>query len=150
MRIAAVIVLVVATILPAAAKAEPVDAVFQQFSLFGTWAANCQAPAAPANPHVTVTTPSPGLVQESHDLGPDYAVNHYSMLSAERLSADQVSVHVIFQPGTEGEERQRLVYLVRKDTRRTMFNQPDGGDERVKDGVVLVSGGKTPVLKKCE
>jgi len=150
MRIAAVIVLVAAIVLPAAAKAEPVDAVFQQFGLFGTWAANCQEPAAPANPYVSIMTPSPGLVQESHDLGPDYAVNRYSMLSAERLSADQMAVQVIFQPGTEGEERQKLVFLVRKNTRRTMFNQPDGGDVRVKDGIVLASGGKTPVLKKCE
>ena len=42
------------------------------------------------------------------------------------------------------------MFLVRKNTRRTMFNQPDGGDVRVKDGIVLASGGKTPVLKKCE
>ena len=87
---------------------------------------------------------------ESHDLGPDYTVNRYSMLSAERLSADELSVEVIFQPGTEAEERQKLVFLVRKDTRRTMFNQPDGGAVRVKDGIVLARGTKTPVLKKCE
>ncbi len=72
------------------------------------------------------------------------------MLSAERLSADELSVEVIFQPGTETEERQKLVFLVRKDTRRTMFNQPDNGPVRVKDGIVLARGAKTPILNKCD
>ena len=131
-------------------QAEPVDALFQQFGLFGDWAVDCKQPASPANPHVSVTTPSPGLVLENHDLGPNYAVNSYSMLSAERLSAEQLSVEAIFQPGTEAEERQKLVFLVRKNTRRTMFNQPEDGAVRVKDGIVLAFGTKTPVLEKCE
>ena len=59
-------------------------------------------------------------------------------------------MEVIFQPGTETEERQKLVFQVRKDTRRTMFNQPDNGPVRVKDGVVLARAAKTPVLNKCE
>ena len=122
MRLVAVLVFAAAT---ASAAAAPVDTLFQDFGLFGTWAPDCKLPAAPANPHVSITTPSPGLVREDHDLGPNYTVNHYSMLSAERMSADELSVEVIFQPGTEIEERQKLVFQVRKDTRRTMFNQPD-------------------------
>ena len=132
------------------AAAAPVDTLFQEFGLFGTWAPDCKQPATPANPHVSITTPSPGLVREDHDLGPSYTVNRYSMLSAERLSPDELSVEVIFQPGTETEERQKLVFRVRKDTRRTMFNQPDDGPVRVKDGIVLARGTKTPVLNKCE
>ena len=150
MRIAAVLVLAVATAMPAAAQTAPVDVLFQQFGLFGTWASDCRQPASPANPHVSITTPSPGLVSETHDLGRDYAVNHYSILSAERLSAEQLSVAVIFQPGTETEERQNLVFRVREGTRRTLFNQPDGGAVRVKDGIELAHGSKTPVLNKCE
>ena len=150
MRIAAVMVLAFATAVPAAAQAAPVDVLFQQFGLFGTWALDCGRTASPANPHVSITTPSPGLVVENHDLGRDYAVNHYSVLSAERLSDDRLSVQVIFQPGTETEERQKLVFLVRDRTRRTMFNQPAGGAVRVKDGVALAHGSKTPVLRKCE
>jgi hypothetical protein len=145
MRLVAVLVLVGAT-----SAAEPVDTLFQEFGLFGTWAPDCAQVATPANPHVSITRPSPGLVQEEHNLGPNYAVNHYSMLSAERLSPDDLSVEVIFQPGTETEERQKLVFRVRKDTRRTMFNQPDNGPVRVKDGIVLARGAKTPVLNKCE
>jgi hypothetical protein len=150
MRIAAVIVLAFTTAMPTTAKAAQVDALFEQFGLFGTWAPDCGQPASPANPHVKITTPSMGLVLENHDLGRDYAVNHYTMLSAERLSDERLSVEVIFQPGTEVEERQKLEFLVRKDTRRTMFNQPDGGAVRVKDGVALAHGVKTPVLNKCE
>jgi hypothetical protein len=150
MRIAAVMVLAAATAMPAAAQTVRVEVLFQQFGLFGTWASDCQQPASAANPHVSITTPSPGLVLESHDLGRDYAVNSYSILSAERLSAEQLAVEVIFQPGTETEEREKLVFLIRKGTRRTLFNQPEGGAVRVKDGVVLAHGVKTPALNKCE
>ena len=31
-----------------------------------------------------------------------------------------------------------------------MFNQPEGGAVRVKDGIALARGGKTPVLRKCD
>ena len=150
MRIVAVLVLAAATAMSAAAQTAPVDVLFQQFGLFGTWASDCRQSASPANPHVSITTPSPGLVSETHDLGRDYAVNHYSILSAERLSAEQLSVAVIFQPGTETEEREKLIFLVRDRTRRTMFNQPDGGAVRVKDGIALAHGSKTPVLNKCD
>ncbi len=146
MRFVAVLVLAGAT----SAAAAPVDMLFREFGLFGTWASDCAQPATPANPHVSITIPSPGLVREEHDLGPNYAVNHYSMVSAERLSADELAVEVIFQPGTETEDRERLVFLVRKDTRRTMFNQPEGGPVRVKDGIVLAGGSMTPVLNKCD
>ena len=149
MRIAAVLVLAFATAVPAA-KAAPVDELFRQFGLFGTWAPDCGQAASPANPHVSITTPSPGLVLENHDLGRDYAINRYSMLAAERISDERLSVEVIFQPGTDAEERQKLVILVRKGTRRTMFNQPDGGAVRVKNGIALAHGSKTPVLNKCE
>lgn len=149
MRIVAVLVLTAAIGL-SAAQAEPVDAVFQHFGLFGDWAVDCKQATSSANPRVSVTTPSPGLVLENHDLGGNFAVNKYSMLSAERLSPEQVSVEVIFQPGTEAEQRQKLVYLVRKNTRRTMFNQPEDGDVRVRDGIVLAFGTKTPVLEKCD
>ncbi len=43
---------------------------------------------------------------------------------------------VVFQPGTDDEERQKLVFLVRKGTRRTMLNEAEGGTVRVKDGIV--------------
>ena len=161
MRIAAVCVFVAALATPAAAGDEPghvpgtaahlsIEEVFQQFGLLGDWAADCKQPASPANPHVSITAPSPGLVLENHDLGPDYATNRYSVLSAERLSATQLAVEVIFQPGREGEERQKLIFLIHGHTRRTMINQPDGGAVRVKDGIALAHGTKTPLLRKCE
>ena len=149
MRIAAVMLLA-ATMMLSAARAAPVDDLFHEFGLFGSWASDCAQPASPANPHVSITLLSPGLVLESHDLGPDYTVNRYSILSAERLSADELAVEVIFQPDAEGEEREKLVFRVRKGTRRTLFNQPAGGAVRVRDGIALANGSKTPVLNKCE
>ncbi len=126
-----------------------VDEVFRAFGLFGIWAADCGRPPTPDNPHVSVTTPSAGLVLETNDVGPGYAANRYSVLTARKLSAGRLEVTVIFRPGTEGEERQKLEFAIRNGTRRTMFNQVEGGDVRVKNGIVLSRGIRTLVLKKC-
>jgi hypothetical protein len=150
MRMAAVLALAASIAMTAAAKAASVDELFIAFGLIGDWAADCNQPAAPTNPHVRTAVPSAGLVLEDHDVGSDYAVNRYSMLSAARISATRLSVEVIFQPGAPGEERQKLVFLVRDGTRRTLFNQPEGGAVRVKDGIALAHGTKTPLLRKCE
>lgn len=150
MRLVAAIGVVVLVALPEMASAASVEEVFQEFGLFGTWAPDCSGPATPGNPHVSITTPSAGLVLEDHDLGPDFAVNRYSVLSAEPVSQTNVSVQVIFQPGTTVEERQKLIFSVNNNTRRTMFNQSDAGPIRVKDGVAVARGSKTPLLRKCE
>lgn len=151
MRIALVLVLAVVTSLPAAADTGPlVEQLFRDFGLFGTWATNCQAPATPANPHVTISMPTAGVVIEDHDLGGDYALNRYSVLTAQRITPERLSVDVIFQPGTDAEERQKLEFLVHDGTRRTLFNQSDGGPVRVKGGIALARGTRTPLLKKCE
>ena len=98
--------------------------MFRQFGLLGTWAVDCARPAALDNPHVSDVLVSPGEVMERHDLGPDSEVNQYSILAAERLSKTRVGLRVIFRPGQEGEQRQRLEMAVRDGTRRTLFNQP--------------------------
>lgn len=148
-RIAAVLVFAAATLMPAA-KAAPADELFQQFGLFGNWAPDCGQAATSDNPHVSITAPSAGVVLEDHDLGAGYAINRYNMLSAERLSTELLAVETIFQPGKEGEERERLIFRVRERTRRTMFNQPEGGAIRVKDGVAVANGSRTPLLRKCD
>jgi hypothetical protein len=151
MRIVAVLLAVVASALPAAAgEGPPPEQLFQQFGLFGTWANSCNAAASPANPHVKISQPAPGVILEDHDLGADYAVNRYSVLTAEKLSDTTLSVEVLFHPGAEGQERQKLIFAIRDHTRRTMFNQADGGPVRVKDGIALTRGTKTPLLHKCE
>jgi hypothetical protein len=150
MRLVAVIGVAVLVALPEIANAASVEEVFQEFGLLGTWAADCSGPATPGNPHVSITVPSAGLVLEDHDLGPDFAVNRYSVLSAEPVSQTSVSVQVIFQPGTMVEERQKLIFSVNNKTRRTIFNQSDAGAIRVKDGVAIARGSKTPLLRKCD
>ncbi len=149
MLIVTVMVLAAATAMPAD-KTVPVETLFREFGLLGTWASHCTQAASPGNPHVSITAPGAGAVLEEHDLGSGFAINRYSMLSGERLSDELLSVKTIFQPGTAEEERERLVFRVRGGTRRTMFNQPEGGEARVKDGVALPGGSKTPMLKKCE
>ena len=149
MRLLAVLAFVASFIPFNEADAASVEELFQKFGLFGSWASECDRPATPSNPHVSITMPSAGLVLEDHDLGPDFAVNRYSVLSAEPVSQTSLSVDVIFQPGTEVEERQKLVFSVRANTRRTLFNQTNGGAVRVKDGIALARGSKTPLLQKC-
>lgn len=150
MRLVTAIAVLVSFAVCNSAAAESVEELFQQFGLFGTWAADCSKPATPGNPRVSITTPSAGLVLEDHNLGPDFAVNRYSIVSAERLSGTSVAVNVIFQPGTQAEERQKLIFSVQENTRRTIFNQPDGGAVRVKDGIALARGTKTPLLRRCD
>ena len=136
---------------PAAADPKPsIDELFNEFGLFGRWANTCAAPAAPDNPHVIIKTPTVGLVLEDHDLGPDYAVNRYSVVAAQKVAPERLSVDVIFQPGAEGEERQTLEFLVRGSTRRTIFNQTAGGAVRVKGGIAVARGTRTPLLRKCD
>ncbi|HMF24344.1 MAG TPA: hypothetical protein VKG24_19785 [Pseudolabrys sp.] len=149
-RLVAVFVVAALLLVSPGASATSVEELFQQFHMFGTWAADCNEPATPQNPRVSITMPSAGLVLEDHNLGADFAVNHYSILSAEQLSATGLSVEVIFQPGTTDEERQKLIFAVRNNTRRTLFNQTDSGTVRVKDGIALARGSKTPLLRKCD
>jgi hypothetical protein len=150
MRLAAVLALMAATVMPAAARAESVDELFHAFWLLGTWAPDCKLAAAPKNPHVRITMSDTGQVLEDHDLGAGVAINHYRIVSAKRLSDERLSVEAIFQPGQATEERDRLIFRLRGGTRRTMFNQPDGGEVRVKEGVVLSNGRETPLLHKCD
>ena len=135
----------------AAAAAPPTPAaMFRAFGLLGTWAVDCRLPASPRNPYVSDFLEDAGAVVEEHHLGPDYAVNHYRVLSAKRLSATEVELEVLFQPGSEATHQQRLVMRVSNGRRRTLFNQPQDGKVRVKNGVALGAGVKTPTLTKCE
>ncbi len=154
MRLAAVLLLCLAAAgraaaAPTAGEGPPPEVLFQEFGLFGTWASDCAAQPSPANPHITISQPAPGVILEDNDLGPNNVVNRYSVLAAEKLSATRLSLQVIFQPGREGEERQTLVWAVRGGTLRTLFNQPQGGPVRVKDGMAVNFGIATPVLRKC-
>jgi hypothetical protein len=130
-------------------KPVSVDEVFRQFDLFGVWAVACDEPPSPNNPHLSITSPAAGVVVEKHDIGEDYEANAYSILSAERLSPTSLAVEAVFLPGSEREERQKLIFRIRDHTRRTMFNQPEGAAVRVKDGIALANHSRTPTLKKC-
>ena len=141
MRLAAVVVLVLTGLMPAAAQdvrpsvgSAKVAAVLKDAGLFGTWAVDCDAAATPANPHVSIMLAGAGTVLERHELGSDY---------------ERVSVEVLFQPGSEREQEQHLIFTVGNGTRRTIFNHIVGGTVLVKDGLVAGHSAKTPTLKKC-
>jgi len=126
-----------------------VDKLFVRFGLFGSWAQHCERKATPANPHVRITNPSPGAVLEDQDFGAGYSANRYSVVAAAAQSPTRLAVEAIFQPGKPDEQRQWLVYEIRHGTRRTLYNRTGGGAVRVKDGVVLAAGTRTPMLRKC-
>ena len=155
-RFAAFALLVLAGVLPAEAQdAKPpvnaagIEAVLRDAGLFGTWAVDCDAPAAPANPHVSIVLADAGTVIERHELGPDYEINNYRVIAASRLSTTRVAVEVLFKPGSTREQTQKLIFDVENDRRRTLFNQVAGGPVVVKDGVVVGHKVKTPTLGKC-
>ena len=132
-------------------SAEPgVADLFHSFDLFGTFAPDCSRPAAPTNPYVNVSQQVGGLVIEAHNVGREYAANFYSVRSARRLGNHRLEIKVVFVPGTQAEEFQTLELLVGKGTRRTILNRVDGGPVRVRRGVAIANGSKTPLLKKCD
>lgn len=156
MRVAALVLIVLTGVLPAAAQdAQPstdparIEAVLRDAGLFGTWAVDCQARPTPDNPYVSILMADGGSVIERHELGGAYEVNTYRVIAAQRQSKTRVAVEVLFKPGSEREQQQRLVFDVERDTRRTIFNQVVGGPVLVKDGVVAGHGVRTPVLNRC-
>lgn len=149
MRLVAAVAFVLSMTLAATAAPSTAPETFRQFALFGTWAVDCGRPASPQNPYVSDILRDSGEVVEQHHLGPNYAVNNYRVLSAARLSDTQVAIEVMFQPGSEAAQEQTLIMHVWDGRRRTLFNQPKGGDVRVRNGVALAAGVKTPTLTKC-
>lgn len=150
MRFVAVVAFLLSMTLAAAAEPPTPANTFRQFGLFGTWAVDCGRPASPQNPYVSDILESTGDVVEHHHLGPDYVVNRYQVVSATRISATEVALEVVFQPGSEAAQQQKLVMHVWDGRRRTLFNQPQGGEVRVNNGIALAAGVKTPTLTKCQ
>lgn len=133
----------------APAGAAAVLDLLRNYDLFGTFARDCARPAAPSNPHVRVTEETGGLVIETHDFGLDSSANIYSVRAARRITADRLELKVVFVPGTLSEQFQTLELMVGKGTRRTVFNRVDNGPVRVRHGIAVANGSKTPLLKKC-
>ena len=132
----------------AASGAEVLE-MLQAHDLIGTFARDCSRPPAPNNPYVKVSQETGGLVIETHEFGAELAANIYRLRAARRLAADRLELKVVFVPGSLNEEFQTLELMVGKGTRRTMFNRVDTGPVRVRQGVALANGSKTPLLKKC-
>lgn len=131
------------------AAADTAEELFTQFDLFGSWAVRCDQPASPMNPHVTIAAISSGVLTEEQNTGPDFQLNSYLIATAEKVDPTSLSVHALFRAGTGDQVGQKIVWRIASKTRRTLFNQLDGGRVLVKDGVVVSTGGSTPLLHKC-
>ena len=133
-----------------AAAAETAEDLFSEFDLYGDWAVRCGEAASAMNPHVTIERISAGVLTEEHNTGPDYQLNSYLIATAEKISGSELSVHALFRAGAGDQVGQTIIWRIANKTRRTLFNQLDGGRVRVKDGVVVTTGGHTPLLHKCK
>src|SRR5262249_4946794 len=108
-RLAAFALLVGVFVVPGQADAASADELFRHFNLFGTWATDCKNPPTPSNPFVSITTPSAGLILEDHNLGPDYAVNRYSVLSARVGAGGGGGINRLLPPGRGGGRTKKAV-----------------------------------------
>jgi hypothetical protein len=147
MRGAAVILFLI--LAASAGAAETAEALFSQFDLYGNWAVRCDQPASPMNPHVTIAAISAGVLTEEQNTGPDFQLNTYLIATAEKVDPTSLRVHVLFRAGTGDQVGQTIIWRVANKTRRTLFNQLDGGKVLVRDGVVVTTGSHTPLLHKC-
>ena len=149
MRICAAIVFALSLCLPAAAQETPIAELFEQFGLFGSWAARCDKEPSLDNVRATISRQETDNVIEDDDPGQGYQVNRYTIVKAKKVADDQLSVEVVYRPNTKEEQRQEQIWLVRDGSWRTMMNKPKGERARVKNGVVVGTTIKTPVLRKC-
>lgn len=152
MRLCAASVLLLMLSSTAAATQNPsVTKLFDEFGLFGTWATDCNRAPAVDNPYATVIRPTgTGPVIEKDDAGPSAYVNRYTIVSAKRLTADTLSVTTVYRVGKQEKQVQDQIWFVRDGSWRTLFNQPKGETALVKDGNVVGSGIKTPILHRCD
>ena len=150
MRLVSALALLLLATRAVAQETPGVAALFKDYGLLGEWAIDCKSKASPENPHVRVSEDDEGNIVELHDLGEDYRVNAYRMLAAKRLSQTEVSVEALFDPGSDAEQKQDLTFSVHDGTRRTVFTRVEGGPVRVKNGVAIGFGAKTPRLSKCQ
>jgi len=149
MRFWAAIVFALALGVPAAAQETPVAELFEQFDLFGSWAAQCDKEPSLDNVRATISRHETGNVIEDDDPGQGYQVNRYTIVKAKKIADDRLSVEVVYRPNTKEEQRQEQVWLVRDKSWRTMMNKPKGDRARVKNGVVVGTTIATPTLRKC-
>jgi hypothetical protein len=132
------LLLVLALVLgtPAAASAETVRQVLQQFGLLGTWSNDCSRPPADNNFH-TVFAPLPnGTVQRTYYNAPGKIYSQYVLQRVNRISSDQLFYR---QKGSAG----HIDVVVKKDGNRyhTLSSQNENGKIYVQEGKFTSSAG---------
>lgn len=118
--------------------------VLERFQFFGTWALDCERPAAADNPVRSAPKPSGKTVMFTESLGGE--ANVYVIKRAKPAADDTISVRIELN----GEIRQDLTIKREGDRLRTMTNRDIATkDVVVREGIVLSTGEPTPWLKYC-
>ena len=134
--------------MPAAANAETVRQVLQQFGLLGTWANDCSQPPAQNNFH-TVYAPLPnGNVRRTYYNAPGKSYSQYVLERVNRISSDQIFYQ---QKGSDG----RVDVVLKKDGNRyhVLSSQNENGKIYVQEGKFTSNTGnpgqESPWQTKC-
>ena len=128
------------------ASAQSVQQVVSEFALLGTWAADCDQPAARNNIY-TVYTLSGGSVRRIYYDAPSKIAGDAIIISAARVSADQI---VYDQELTDANRTRIKVVLTRIGGRiKVWLSQRTDGQILVQDGRVLSNGSESPWQSRC-
>jgi len=126
-RVLLVLALVLGT--PAAASAETVRQVLQQFGLLGTWATDCSRPPSDDNHHAVYAPLPDGTVQRTYYNAPGKIYNRYVLQRVNRISSDQIFYQ---QKGSAG----RIDVVLKKAGNRyhVLSSQNENGKIYVQEG----------------
>jgi len=144
------LLLVLALVLgmPAAAGAETVRQIVQQFGLLGTWADDCSRPPADDNFHTVYAALPNGKVQRTYYNAPGKIYNQYELQRVNRVSSDQLFYQ---QKGSAG--RIDVVLMKVGNRYHVLSSQNENGKAYVQEGKFTANtsspGEESPWQTKC-
>jgi hypothetical protein len=117
----------------------------QRLGFYGRWAIDCRAPAAPANPILTMTRDGDGTAAYHMSMGgspPDFDTR---IRELRLISERELSFSFAIRDTT-----QHVVATLSPGRLRTLQSWSDDGKVPIKDGVLASSGKETPFFEKCD
>lgn len=141
------LVAVLSAVASTAVSAQSVQQTLSKFGLLGTWATDCNRPAAKDN-FYTVYSASSGKVLRTYYDGPGKIYNEYAITQATQISNDEIRYQ---QEGTDS-RRLRLEIILKKADNRILVwlsRHMDGGTV-VKDGKYTDDGTAVVWQTKCQ
>jgi hypothetical protein len=145
MRSLSGIVFTLALLFGATASAATLPQILERFDFAGTWAAQCERPAAPDNIIRRVEANGSGEVSFVERFGEGYEPNRYTVVGARQGKHGLLNVNVELDG-----IRQALTIKRSHGRLRTMRNRRADGTLLVQNGVVVTTGQPTPWLSRCD